>query len=404
MAGAGAMGGLVAISRIGANISVEVSWWMQGLIHSLLIVAISLAGYFIFIDPEVGLLKDLDLYPYPWFSWFFWGILISVWLAFDFGFWPFTEVAQPLKGIIGWLIVMAISWGVVFALGWGIGRVVPEFAHTRGGDLGYVTGVLMVLFGFHFFGSLVVSWGMWPWADAGLKQPVLGLGVWLMALVMVVIGWGVLVWPTVRLPLTDPEAVLPAELRANDIPMGLNRSIGWFYSTIVFYLLTLLWDNKPFALLKNHGLVAISALVGSMLGGTGIFLALLGLAKIGFVPEGAREALGPALDVSAAWMGVCINLAILVWFLGFANWPNTGFPNIVRYFIRTVICVGAGFAIYFAYHWWIAVNWFHEPLLDASGDTDFGGNALGWIDWIVYFNLIYGAIFANWPMKLKAAP
>lgn len=347
-----------------------IPWYVFGIANLVVVVILSLVFWWLLADPEWS---PFGLYPQPITAALFWVILVTVFIGFNLEFAGFGGLKQPWRGLaaIAVICVLAVAIMLAVALGWGYFD--PTFAASRDGGLGYQTASLFVLFGFLVFVMAVINWGHWPWSSLGLRQPWVGIGEIALMTIPTFILFAFFALPDLTV-FAEPGRHI----------MDVNTVIGFFYSIVVSVLVTgLLLENWPWRLAQSGGRVALASTVGNLVLGTVLYFALLAIAKA-IMGSADVAALGPAIGVMAAQVGVCWAFWMILWANAFGNAP-TSFGAAANYAIRIAVTLVLGVLTFVGYSYWIAGSMLHEPVLVGS----LHGNALGFIDWMVMFTLFY---------------
>ncbi len=166
--------------------------------------------------------------------------------------------------------------------------------------------------------------------------------------------------------------------------------LGWFYSIVVAVILTgQTLDNWPWRLFGGGGRTAIAATVGNVVVGTALYFLMVPLAKL-LIGPGATAELGSVIDQFPAQIGVCWAFWMIFWANGFGN----RFSPSVRAALTFVLALGT-FVFYYRF---AAQHILHEPEVA----TGLSGNALGFIDWLVLWTLIYVVGFQSLGLRRLA--
>lgn len=348
----------------------------HGLLTLAVVLVLSLATWYLFIDPKVAL---VDSYPQPFNALLFWAILALVWLGFTLEFTPFARLAQPHKGTVILIAALLISVAITLALGYGWGAIDPSFAHDRTDGLGYQTGALWVLFGFLTYVMSVVNFGHWPWAER-TRQPHLGAAEIAALVVPTCILYGIFGLPSLATWAAPDEAL-----------MSTPTAIGVFYSLVTVVILTgSLLDNWPWRLAGRPAAVAAAAATGTLIAGIGFYFGLREVSSI-LIGRDNTVALGSGINQFPAQLGVCWVFWIVLWSNAFGNWPRFR-PLAVQYLLRVLITFGLGVVTFVGYYFVFAHHVLHEPVV-AGGIS---GDALGWIDLMIFWTLVYVLCFEFW--------
>lgn len=362
----------------------ELSLGVYGLATVIITITLSLLFWYIVGDNSIGF--GLQLYPQPFLAILFWGILCCVFLGFCLEMWPFHYLSQPLSGLAALATAIIIEGAIIFIANFIWGSMDPVFSPSREAGMGWVATAMIVLFGFYGYGVLTNAMDHWPWRDLNLHQPYIGILALITGSLITIILYFLLMYPALA-TWTSPERVL----------MSLTTAVGWFYSVILCWLTTaLILDNWPWSLFPNRASVAIGSFVGNFFGGTLIYFVFIFILKQGLIPLEAQKILGAGITQWPAQLGVCIVSWILLWFLGFQNWP-TNYSKYFNIFLRFIIVWGLGFITFYIYTRYLWNSVLHEPAIAES----FGGDPLNFMDIINLMVLIFIVYFGGWPLSLK---
>lgn len=347
----------------------------------LIVHGISLGVWRLFADPAQAAWKYT---PQPFGMYLFWGILVLVFIGFNFGMAGFSALKQPVRGCAATVVTLALSFAVPAALVHGYGALDPAFSATNGA--GYGAAGLIVLIGFYGFGVLATGMAGWPWSDSGLSPAASGLAQIAAGCCLTGLGYFLLIYPSVS-ATTAPHAIL----------LPLPVAIGWFYSVIVAWLTTfLIFDNWPWNRLTRKSHMALAALAGNFLLGTALYAVHLALLRWVLIPPGAVEKIGSMLPSWPAQLGVWIAFWLIFWANVAGNWP-TRFGAGTNRAVRAASCWGLGLISFFAYTRWFAGAVLHEAQIVPG----FGGDPLTWVDLLNYVMLIYAVYFEFYGLSKK---
>lgn len=347
----------------------------------LIVHGISLGVWRLFADPAQAVWKYA---PQPFGMYLFWGILVLVFIGFNFGMAGFSALKQPVRGCAATVVTLALSFAVPAALVHGYGALDPAFSAINGA--GYGAAGLIVLIGFYGFGILATGMAGWPWSDSGLSPAASGLAQIAAGCCLTGLGYFLLIYPSVS-AATAPHAIL----------LPLPVAIGWFYSVIVAWLTTfLIFDNWPWDRLARKSHMALAALAGNFLLGTALYAVHLALLRWILIPPGAVEKIGAMLPSWPAQLGVWIAFWLIFWANVAGNWP-TRFGAGTNRAIRAASCWGLGLISFFAYTRWFAGAVLHE----AEIVPGFGGDPLTWVDLLNYVMLVYAVYFEFYGLSKK---
>lgn len=345
---------------------------------------ISYGVWILFADPQVGIWK---FYPQPFGAYLFWTIMVLVFIGFNFGMHGFSSMSQPGGGILATVVTLALGFAIPLLLIFGYGQMDPAFSATN--FAGHGASGMIVLIGFYGFGIVANSMDGWPWTDAGLKQPMVGVAQLFTGFFLTFIGYIVLVYPCMA-SWTAPDRVV----------MPLPTAVGWFYSVITVWLTTVLvLDLWPYSSFKTRAGRALAAFFGNFVLGTVLYFILLALLKNVLIPADALEKIGPAINLWPAQLGVWIVNILLFWALCCGNAPTSLSPAMNR-LARFVITWGLGIGAFVIYMRGFAVNVLHE----AEIVPGFGGDPLTWVDLLNTVLLIFVCYFGCYGLAKKQVP
>lgn len=343
--------------------------------------AISYGVWLLFVDPKVGVWK---FYPQPFGAYLFWSIMVLVFIGFNFGMHGFSKMSQPGGGILATIVTLALGFAIPMLLIFGYGQLDPAFSSMK--YAGHGAAGLIVLIGFYGFGIVANSMDGWPWTDAGLKQPMVGIAQLFVGFFLTFVGYLVLIYPCLA-SWTAPDRVV----------MALPTAIGWFYSVITVWLTTvLILDLWPYSSIKSRPAAAMAAFFGNFVFGTVLYFILLALLKNVLIPADALEKIGPAINLWPAQLGVWIVNILLFWALCCGNAPTSLSPAMNR-ILRFIITWGLGIIAFVVYMRWFAVEILHEaPIVPG-----FGGDPLTWVDLLNMVLLVFVCYFGSFGLVKK---
>ena len=347
----------------------------------IVIHGISFVVWKLFVDPQAGIWK---YYPQPFGVYLFWAILVIVFIGFNLEMNGFSKLSQPMGGIVVTSATLVLGFALPMLLIFGYGRLDPAFSPAQ--YAGHGAAGLIVLIGFYGFGVVANSMDGWPWTDAGMKQPMVGLAQIITGFFLTTVGYVVLIYPCLA-SWTGPDKVL----------MALPTAIGWFYSVIVAWLTTaLIFDLWPYSTFKTRAGMALAAFFGNFVLGTIVYFILLALLKNVLIPAEALEKIGPAINLWPAQLGVWIVNMLLFWALCCGNAPATLSPAMNRV-VRFIVTWALGIGAFVVYMKWFAV----EVLNEAAIVPGFGGDPLTWVDLLNLVLLIYVVYFGCYGLIKK---
>ncbi len=313
----------------------------------------------------------------------FWTILAFIFTGFTFGNWPFSRLSQPLAGVAQVAFDVAFAFFAVWLFTFVLGAWDPTFSHAAPGGAGFTAAAFVVLIGFYAYALVAASWGGYPFENVG--QPTAGVAQFFLAAFITLLGTVVLIYPNFSAAL------------AADAPLALPTATGWVYESIVVLLLAaMLWDNWPWAMIKNRHLRALGAVAVSLAGGYLLFVIFKAIVKA-VVPESIEAMDTFAVDLEAAQLGVCFSLWSLTWGLVWGA-PPQSLGTVGNRLARTAIVTVLSVATYAIFMNFFATKVLHFAALEDS----YGGSPLVWMDWVILVVLWYAVAFGGFLSTRRA--
>jgi AAT family amino acid transporter len=308
----------------------------------------------------------------------FWTILGFIFTGFTFANWPFSKVRQPLAGILQVAVDVAIGFLAAWLFSFVIGSWDPTFSHAAAGGAGFTATAFVVLIGFFAYALAAASWGGYPFA--AMPAPLASVAQFFLGAFITLVGVVVLVYPNFNATL------------AKDAPLALAPATGWVYSSIVIVIVAaMLWQNWPWAPVRNRHAQAAAALVVTLGGGVGLYY-LLRLVVLAVTPADVKSLPTFAAGIQAAELGVCFSLWALVVGLLFAPGTRPGLGTAATRVIRTAVVTALAIATYVVFMRFFATRVLHF----APVRGDYGGDPLTWIDWAILVVLWYAVAFEKY--------
>lgn len=345
------------------------AWWAFGMANLGVVLVLSIGSWWLLADPQWSALGG---YPQPYTAVLFWVVIAVVWVGFTFEWLGPASLPQPWRGLAGIALTIAIGVAITVVVAYGWGALDPSFAAGREAGAGFTTGNLFVLFAFFFYVYSAVNAGHWPWSGP-VRQPWTGLGELTLLLIPTFACYSVFVLPNLAMWATPDGAIM-------DVP----DIVGWFYSLVVAAIVTgLIAENRPWSFAKSPGRIAGVALIGNALLGTLLYFGLLAVAKL-LIGSSNVAALGSAVGIHAAELGVCWAFWMVAWANVFGNKP-TRYGAGANIAVRVIVTFVLAMLTYLLYYFVVARYVLHEP---AAGGSLFG-DALGFMDWSILWMLWY---------------
>lgn len=348
-----------------------------------IVLGLSILSWWLLIDPEWGL---LPVYGNTANAFIFWALFFVVCLGFNLECWGFHRLPQPLRGAVFALVVALLALAVTTGLALVWGRVDPSFAADRADGVGYFTGAIFVLFAFL---TNVPSAGIFehrPWVTLGLRQPWVGLIEIAVAAVASSVLYVVFAAPALAAWSTTTPL------------LTVNTVIGYFYSIVVCILIAANHlDNWPWNTLKRARFAVW--LLGNIALGAVLFFGLRAVAGLLLGGDAVAGIADDGMNLFAAQLGVCWVLCSIFWSNCVGNLP-TRHSAAVNRALRVLITFILGAATFAAYYHWFAAAILHEPAVAAGA----AGNALGFMDWVILWLLLFVVGAQSWPVVRPAHP
>ena len=222
----------------------------------------------------------------------FWTILAFIFTGFTFDNWPFSKLGQPLSGFLQIATNVAIGFATTWLFTFVGGSWDPTFSHAAAGGTGFTATAFVVLVGFYAYAFAASSWEGYPFEK--IPGPVAGVAQWFLAAFIMLVGVVVLIYPNFNAALSKAP------------PLALPAATGWVYSSTVLVIVgAMIWQNWPWALVKNRHGRAAAALVVTLGGGIGLYYALRPLVQAP-TPAGIKALPSFSVATQTAELGVCI--------------------------------------------------------------------------------------------------
>jgi AAT family amino acid transporter len=351
----------------------------RALLSLTVVVVLAVGTWWLFLDPRWGWWSGS--YGNLANAFIFWTLFAIVCLAFNGELWGFDRLPQPTRGLAFALASFAIGAGITALLALAWGQVDPSFSADRAGGVGYFTGAVFVLFAFLTNVPAATTFVHRPWRSLGLAQPWLGLAEIAVSGLLSGILWCVFAAPA----LTTWTATKPI--------FGTNMLVGLFYSVVVSVILTSNHtDHWPWIDRGTGSLRWVAGrIVGNIAIGVVLFFVLRTLAGLllGASPRGALGQDG--LSIFPAELGVCWVFWSIFWANCVDNAPTSSRPATARA-ARVLVTLVLAVITFTAYYHGLAAHVLHEPSIGGGAS----GNALGFMDWLIVWLLLYAVGAANW--------
>ena len=326
------------------------------------------ATWWIFQDPR-GILRMYT--PYKGYMVCRWLLIMFIWVAYIFNFWPFKkswlEKTNPLvkglvlTGVSVGIMMLVIKGFFVNILGnFGIAYFNPERLAALGltefyaEEYSYEAIMMFAAIASWLSPTWVVACENAPWDKE--RQPVRGLTVLLVTFFISMIVYFVTMHSHMAIlyyPWQEFTAITPPYWEKFANTVSGNFHIAWIMSaTVVVWLYETIWERYPFDLIKKNWLRRVASFFG---------IWLIAIALAFFLYFAQELAWGPAIRgtrrlMAPDWRWLHVGEMAIFWlvptlFLTFYcnNWPKK-FSRPVNIFIRTVITIVGAVLLYIVYY------------------------------------------------------
>lgn len=341
---------------------------IPALVNTVLILAFFYATWWIFQDPR-GLMRMYT--PYVGYMVCRWLLILFIWVAYIFDFWPFRRSwlnkTHPLvKGAVLTLVsvaamVLLIKGFFVEILGnFGIAYFDPDRLMAMGitdfYSIEYAAEAIMMF-------AAIASWLSPSWVVAcenapwqKLTQPARGITIVLVTFFFSMIVFFLTMHSHMAIlfyPWQKFTAICPPYWEDFANTVSGNFHIAWIMCcTVIVWLYETIWERYPFNLIKNNALRRTASFFGII----GIAVALCFFLYYaqdlvwGETIRGTRRLMAPD------WRWLHVGEMAIFWlvptlYLSFYcnNWP-TKFSRPVNVFLRTLITAAGAVLVYVIYY------------------------------------------------------
>lgn len=338
------------------------------LVNTLFILAIFYITWWIFQDPR-GIMR---LYtPYKGYMVCRWLLIIFIWVAYIFNFWPFKQKwlnnTHPLlKG----LILTGISVGVMMVViqgffvnilgNYGIAYFNPERLAALGltefyaEEYSFEAIMMFAAIASWLSPAWVVACENAPWQN--LKQPVKGSTIIIATFLLSMIIYFITMHSHMAIlyyPWQEFTAITPPYWEEFANTVSGNFHIAWIMSaTVIVWLYETIWERYPFDLIKINWLRRVTSFFGIFIIAVALAFFLYFAQELSWGPaiRGTRRLMAPDWrwlhvgEMAIFWLVPCLFL-----FFYLDNWPKK-FSRPVNVLIRTTITIAAAVIFYIIYY------------------------------------------------------
>lgn len=338
------------------------------LVNTLFILTLFYITWWIFQDPR-GLMR---LYtPYKGYMVCRWLLIIFIWVAYIFNFWPFKQKwlknTHPLlKGII--LTTLSVSVMLLVIQGFFVNILgnfgIAYFNPERLGALG-LTKFYAEEYSFEaiMMFAAIASWLSPAWVVAcenapwqSLKQPVKGITIVLVTFFLSMVIYFITMHSHMAIlyyPWQEFTAITPPYWEEFANTVSGNFHIAWIMSaTVIVWLYETIWERYPFDLIKTNWLRRLTSFFGIFVIAVALAFFLYFAQELSWGPaiRGTRRLMAPDWrwlhvgEMAIFWLVPCLFL-----FFYLDNWPKK-YSRPVNVLIRTVITIAAAVIFYIIYY------------------------------------------------------
>ncbi|WP_319542511.1 hypothetical protein [uncultured Pseudodesulfovibrio sp.] len=341
---------------------------IPALINTIVIFAFFYATWWIFQDPR-GLMRMYT--PYVGYMVCRWLLILFIWVAYIFDFWPFKRTwlqkTHPLvKGAV--LILVSVAAMVILIKGFFIGVLgnfgIAYFDPARLEAMGltdfyaieYAAEAIMMF-------AAIASWLSPSWVVAcenapwqSLKQPARGITIVLVTFFFSMIVYFLTMHSHMAIlfyPWQKFTAICPPYWEEFANTVSGNFHIAWIMCcTVVVWLYETIWERYPFNLIKNNALRRTTSFFGIIAIALALCFFLYYAQDIvwGETIRGTRRLMAPD------WRWLHVGEMAIFWlvptlYLTFYcnNWP-TKFSRPVNVCIRTLLTILLAVFVYVVYY------------------------------------------------------
>jgi len=324
--------------------------------------------WWVFQDPR-GILRMYT--PYLGYMYCRWLLILFIWMAYILDFWPFkrewlNKTHPLLKGVILTVVcVLAMELLIKgFFMGvlgkYGIAYFSPERLHALGVTEfyaeEYATEAIMMF-------AAIASWLAPAWVVAcenapwqKLPQPARGFTVMIVTFFLATLVYFLTMHSHMAIlfyPWQQYTAITPPYWEGFANTVSGNFHIAWIMCcTVTVWVYESIWERYPFNLIKTDWLRRMSAFFG-------IIAVALCLCFFLFYAQDLAWGLnvrGTRREMAPDWRWLHVGECAIFWLVGVlalsffgGNWP-TRFSRPINVFVRTVISLAIGLAVYYLYY------------------------------------------------------
>ncbi len=318
---------------------------LGGIVDLILAFAAFMALWWVFMDPRAVLRWYTPQYGYMYIRWL---LIIAIWQAYIFNFWPFKltwmEKTHPLiKGLVLVSINFALTGLLIWVFYYNIfGRLAipyfswPELHKTGLSDFfsrEYSSLAILMM-------AAIASWlsPIWPAAFENypwhkLTQPAKGLTVFAVTFLLTTYAYFIFMHPHYRVlfyPWQEYTAAFPWWYEQFRTLSG-NFNVGWIMcATVSVWLTETILDRYPFRLIKTQPWRGLAGFAFILLLAFTLFFTFTFFQDVvwGVSVEGAKRIMAPDWRyLHTGELAVIVLTVAMVLYFYFNNWPRKYAPR-----------------------------------------------------------------------------
>jgi len=341
---------------------------IPAIVNMLFIFAIFYVTWWIFQDPR-GMMRMYT--PFKGYMICRWLLIIFIWVAYIFNYWPFKkswlDKTHPVvKGIV--LTVFCVAFMILVIQGFfvhilgdfGIAYFNPERLKDIGitefyaEEYSYEAIMMFAAIASWLSPTWVVACENAPWQS--LKQPAKGITIVVVTFFLSMVIFFITMHSHMAIlyyPWQEFCAVTPPYWEEFANTVSGNFHIAWIMSaTVIVWMYETIWERYPFDLIKNDKLRRISSFFGIFVIAVALAFFLYYVQELAWGPaiRGTRRLMAPDwrwLHVGEMAIFWLVPALVLNFYAG--NWPNK-FSKPVNVLVRTIITVIAAAVLYIVYY------------------------------------------------------
>jgi len=338
------------------------------LLNTLFIIIIFYVTWWIFQDPR-GLMRMYT--PYKGYMVCRWLLIMFIWVAYLFDFWPFKRKwiinTHPLiKGVVltafsvGLMLLLIEGFFVGILGNYGIAYFNPDRLTALGltefyaEEYSFEAIMMFAAIASWLSPAWVVACENAPWQN--LKQPTRGITVMVVTFFLSFIIYFITMHSHMAIlyyPWQAFTAITPPYWEEFANTVSGNFHIAWIMSaTVVVWLYETIWERYPFELIKKNWLRRAASFFGIFFIAVAMAFFLYFAQELawGEAIRGTRRLMAPDWrwlhvgEMAIFWLVPCLFIYFYM-----DNWPKK-FSKPVNIFIRTIVTIAAAAILYIVYY------------------------------------------------------